>query len=404
MAFARGPAATPGRGHGRDPAPGGAGAARRLGRAHRALPEGRWRDVLTGGEVAGGAARIAALLDRLPVALLVAPARADLTDRGREGWEAPEVAGGRGPPTSCAPCGSSCGRRRRTRSSASSTRAAADAARDRRTAWWSVGPRARHGDRLRVLRRRRRPAARPAQRLAARRACTGPAGSSTPSRITLAGRRLGRARRPRRACSTSCTSGTFTAEGTLDAAIERLDHLVDLGVDVVELMPVAASTAAGAGATTGSPSTRCTSRTAARPRCSASSTPRTATAWPSAWTSSTTTSAPAGNYLAEFGPYFTERHHTPWGAAVNLDDEGSAGSAAGSATTRCAGCATSTSTRCAWTPSTPWSTTPPGTCWPSCRTRSRQLAAELGRPLALVAESDLNDPRMIEPTAGAASG
>jgi maltooligosyltrehalose trehalohydrolase len=32
--------------------------------------------------------------------------------------------------------------------------------------------------------------------------------------------------------------GTFTAEGTLDAAAERLDHLVELGVDVVELMPV----------------------------------------------------------------------------------------------------------------------------------------------------------------------
>ena len=33
--------------------------------------------------------------------------------------------------------------------------------------------------------------------------------------------------------------GTFTPEGTLDAALARLDHLVDLGVDVVELMPVA---------------------------------------------------------------------------------------------------------------------------------------------------------------------
>jgi maltooligosyltrehalose trehalohydrolase len=32
---------------------------------------------------------------------------------------------------------------------------------------------------------------------------------------------------------------------------------------------------------------------------------------------------PSGNYLPSFGPYFTERHHTPWGAAVNLDDEGS---------------------------------------------------------------------------------
>ncbi len=34
--------------------------------------------------------------------------------------------------------------------------------------------------------------------------------------------------------------GTFTAAGTFDAAIERLDHLVDLGVTLVELMPVAA--------------------------------------------------------------------------------------------------------------------------------------------------------------------
>ena len=33
--------------------------------------------------------------------------------------------------------------------------------------------------------------------------------------------------------------GTFTPEGTFDAAVERLDHLVDLGVDLVELLPVA---------------------------------------------------------------------------------------------------------------------------------------------------------------------
>ncbi|HET6534413.1 MAG TPA: malto-oligosyltrehalose trehalohydrolase [Actinoplanes sp.] len=32
--------------------------------------------------------------------------------------------------------------------------------------------------------------------------------------------------------------GTFTTEGTFDAAIERLDHLADLGIDMVELLPV----------------------------------------------------------------------------------------------------------------------------------------------------------------------
>ena len=63
--------------------------------------------------------------------------------------------------------------------------------------------------------------------------------------------------------------------------------------------------------------------TAARRPSSASSTRAThaASGWGS--TSSTTTSARRGNYLAEFGPYFTDAHHTPWGPAVNLDGEGS---------------------------------------------------------------------------------
>ena len=33
--------------------------------------------------------------------------------------------------------------------------------------------------------------------------------------------------------------GTFTPEGTFEAAIARLNHLVDLGVQIVEVMPVA---------------------------------------------------------------------------------------------------------------------------------------------------------------------
>src|SRR5690625_7427634 len=32
---------------------------------------------------------------------------------------------------------------------------------------------------------------------------------------------------------------------------------------------------------------------------------------------------PSGNYLAKFGPYFTDAHQTPWGEAVNLDGPGS---------------------------------------------------------------------------------
>ncbi len=34
---------------------------------------------------------------------------------------------------------------------------------------------------------------------------------------------------------------------------------------------------------------------------------------------------PEGNYLAEFGPYFTDRYHTPWGRAINFDDRDNRG-------------------------------------------------------------------------------
>ncbi len=34
---------------------------------------------------------------------------------------------------------------------------------------------------------------------------------------------------------------------------------------------------------------------------------------------------PEGNYLAEYGPYFTERVRTPWGPGMNFDGEGSEG-------------------------------------------------------------------------------
>ena len=34
---------------------------------------------------------------------------------------------------------------------------------------------------------------------------------------------------------------------------------------------------------------------------------------------------PAGNYLSEYGPYFTDQYETAWGSAVNFDGEGSFG-------------------------------------------------------------------------------
>ena len=36
---------------------------------------------------------------------------------------------------------------------------------------------------------------------------------------------------------------------------------------------------------------------------------------------SITTSGPKGAYIGQFGPYFTDKYKTPWGMAINFDDE-----------------------------------------------------------------------------------
>ena len=117
--------------------------------------------------------------------------------------------------------------------------------------------------------------------------------------------------------------GTFTPGGTLDAVIDRLDHLIDLGVDIVELMPVAAFPGVHGWGYDGV-------------HLSAVHEPY---GGPDALKRLVDTChrrglgvaldvvynhlGPSGNSLPSFGPYFTDRHHTPWGVAVNLDDEGS---------------------------------------------------------------------------------
>lgn len=122
--------------------------------------------------------------------------------------------------------------------------------------------------------------------------------------------------------------GTFTPGpdgrgGTLDSAIERLDDLVALGVDAVELMPVAtfpgdrgwgydgvglyAVHAAYAG-----PAALARFVDAAHAR-------GLAVLLDVVYNHL----GPAGNYLGMLGPYFTDQHETPWGQAVNLDQEGS---------------------------------------------------------------------------------
>jgi len=117
--------------------------------------------------------------------------------------------------------------------------------------------------------------------------------------------------------------GTFTPEGTFDAAAGRLGHLVDLGVTAVEVMPVAAFPGEhGWGydgvalyavhAAYGGPA-------GFRRFVDACHAAGLAVFLDVVYNHL----GPDGNFLAEFGPYFTDAHTTAWGPAVNLDGPGS---------------------------------------------------------------------------------
>ena len=116
--------------------------------------------------------------------------------------------------------------------------------------------------------------------------------------------------------------GTFTPEGTLDAAIERLDHLRDLGVDVVELMPVASFPGRHGwgydGISLWSVHEPYGGPDALKRFVDACHARRLAVLLDVVYNH-----VGIGNRLAEFGPYFTEAHVTPWGPAINLDQPGS---------------------------------------------------------------------------------
>ena len=198
--------------------------------------------------------------------------------------------------------------------------------------------------------------------------------------------------------------GTFTPAGTFAAAAERLDHLLELGVDFVELMPVCPFPGRHGWGYDG------------------------VSLWavhepyggPEGLKRFVDTAhrkglgvvldvvhnhlGPSGNHLPAFGPYFTDRHHTPWGSAVNLDAPGSdevraylIGSALG------------------WLRDYRIDGLRLDAVHALVDDRAQhfleQLAAEVdrlavttNRPLFLVAESDRNDPRTTDPRRAGGQG
>ncbi len=117
--------------------------------------------------------------------------------------------------------------------------------------------------------------------------------------------------------------GTFTPAGTFDAAIEKLPHLVDLGVTAVEIMPVAEFGGDRGwgydGAALFAPHHAYGGPAGLKRLVDACHQAGLAALLDVVYNHL----GPVGNFLGEFGPYFTERYHTPWGAAVNYDGRGS---------------------------------------------------------------------------------
>jgi maltooligosyltrehalose trehalohydrolase len=190
--------------------------------------------------------------------------------------------------------------------------------------------------------------------------------------------------------------GTFTAAGTFDAAIDRLDYLVALGVDFVELMPVASFPGRRGWGYDGI----------------------------SLWAVHEPYGGPdglkrfvgacherglavlldvvynhfgLGNRLADFGPYVTDAHETPWGPAVNLDQPGAEQVRQfiiGNAVMWLRDYHLDGLRLDAVHAMVDHS---PLHLLAELADEVRDLSARLGRELVLVAESDLNDARLVEP-------
>ncbi len=195
--------------------------------------------------------------------------------------------------------------------------------------------------------------------------------------------------------------GTFTPEGTLDAAVGKLDHLVDLGVDFVELLPVNAFNGAhnwgydgvlwfAVTETYGGPEAyqRFVDDCHARGLAVVQDVVYNHL-------------GPSGNYLPRFGPYLHDESTNTWGASINLDEPEVRRYIVDNALM--------------WLRDLHVDAlrldavhalvdTSPKHILQELAEEVGALSAALRRPLTLIAESDLNDPKLITSRDGAGYG
>jgi maltooligosyltrehalose trehalohydrolase len=191
--------------------------------------------------------------------------------------------------------------------------------------------------------------------------------------------------------------GTFSAEGTFEAVIPRLGHLVDLGLTHIEIMPVGQF-----------PGRHGWGYDVAQPYA-----PQHSYGGPEGLKRLVNAAhakglamvldvvynhlGPEGNVLDRYGPYFTDRYKGPWGPAMNYDGRASrevrqfvAGNARmwlrdyhfdGLRLDAVHGIFDNSAVH----------------ILEELARAALELEEQLGRPLRLVAESDLNDPRLLWP-------
>ncbi len=197
--------------------------------------------------------------------------------------------------------------------------------------------------------------------------------------------------------------GTFTPDGTLDAAIDRLDHLVDLGIDFIEIMPVNAFNGDHGWGYDGV-DWYAVQESYGGPRAyqrfvDACHARGLAVIQDVVYNHL----GPSGNYLPKFGPYFADGSNS-WGEAINLDGEDSDEVRV-----------FIIDNALMWLRDYHVDALRLDAVHALLDTRATHLLEELaveadalsvhlGRPLSLIAESDLNDPRLITPREGGGYG
>jgi maltooligosyltrehalose trehalohydrolase len=113
--------------------------------------------------------------------------------------------------------------------------------------------------------------------------------------------------------------GTYTSDGTFDAVIAHLDELKDLGITAIELLPIAQFPGARNwgydGVYIGAAQNSYGGPAGLKRLVDACHARGLSLLLDVVYNHL----GPEGNYLAEYAPYFTDRYKTPWGQALNFD-------------------------------------------------------------------------------------